>query len=1216
MQQATGKIQKWFWIVSVICAIISFGIFHYSYTSNSQLAKHAEEKLHEKECLAEKKLNELVRNIRKYGSSNAFKYLKKENDDLYEKHDITLCFYKRDTLLFWTANQPAIETLLFSQIHKAELIKLRNGWFESIAKRDSLPSYCAAIALIGIKHQYDVENKYVQNVFSTWLELPNNTNLTLDYTNQNNIITSKEGNTLFAITREGSSSVNQYMMMLSSLFALLSFAGALIAIYHIMLVQVQNKFIRFIAYTFIVFALRTLMIYYKFPQSFYQTSLFNPIIFADGSSFYFSHLGDILINSILLFIISVIAFKTNLTKHFSSNTKIVLFMCGATLLQFLYSTVIKNTIQSLVNNSTITYNINDLFNLSYYTFIGLLSVGLMLYSFYIFTEKLVVVAFLLKKKILISLLLSMGLITVICFYSNSNVLECLWTLPLVGLSVLLKKYKASYNFINVGLIILTSTIAISLLFNKYERINKKSTYDALSYSLTDRQEVIAENEFIKVATSIKSDERLKNLLSLMPLSAQATEQNIRQTNFSGYFERYDIHLYLVKDHCSFSLPQDENEYLTETAFEEEILKGSQTVSDELRFIDDENGPIKYIAKLELKDRAEKNYQLYIRLDPKNSSYLGVFPDLLLDKSLEKKRDLKNISYAIYYNHKLQQSYGDFQYPLFYSNNFFENSLSENYEHYSYETRNNTELIISDARFGLWQHLTSISYLFIFFTLIVLLSIWVNNFINKKQNKFTSLNYRIQFVLVSVVFISLATVVTGTIWVVNSQFENNNKNELISKSKLVLNEVQQYVGKTGKLELSSKDATTAMLKKLAKLFDSDISMFTDKGALYASSQSAIYDQGLISKFINPTAFSHFNQNALTAYSHRENIGSLNYLSAYMPFFNQNSQLVGFINLPYFSRQKDLEKELIVYLTTLINIYTILFVIATLISLFLSTILTKPLRMIKQQLSGLKFGAKNEEIQWQSDDEIGGLVSEYNGMLVKLDESSKLLAKSERESAWREMAKQVAHEIKNPLTPMKLNIQHLKRVVATNPEDINERVTKVADMLIEQIDSLSFIATEFSNFAKLPNTQLVKLNVVEVLQNVAELFQQNNHIKILLHAPKSLLIMADREQCVRLFTNLLKNAEQSIPETKEGIIEISAWEEKGNQLIISIKDNGTGIEDDIKEKIFEPNFTTKSTGAGLGLAMVKNSVTAFNGTITFETVINKGTTFTLIFPLLTD
>jgi nitrogen fixation/metabolism regulation signal transduction histidine kinase len=465
-----------------------------------------------------------------------------------------------------------------------------------------------------------------------------------------------------------------------------------------------------------------------------------------------------------------------------------------------------------------------------------------------------------------------------------------------------------------------------------------------------------------------------------------------------------------------------------------------------------------------------------------------------------------------------------------------------------------------------------------------------------------------------VVLSLAGVVIGTVWVVSSQFELKNKKDLVLKSQSVLKELQQNIGQLDALEPAYKDITTIRLKRLSQLFGSDISLFNLRGTLYATSQPAIYDQGLVSKFMNPIAYQSFKKGVHANYIHRENIGSLNYLSAYIPFFSAQDRLLGYINLPYFARQKDLEKELSAYLITLINIYTILFAITTLIALLVSNLLTKPLRIIRQQISEIQFGKYNEALHWKSNDEIGNLVAEYNNMLLKLEQSSELLAQSERESAWREMAKQVAHEIKNPLTPMKLNIQHLQRVVDTHPEEVNDRVKKVSQMLIEQIDTLSHIATEFSNFAKLPNATLEVVNLFDVLQNVTRLFQQNTECEIVLSAPDELLIMADREQCLRIFTNLLKNAEQSIQEGQKGRIEIVANESKG-WITVQVRDNGSGIADEVKPKMFTPNFTTKTTGTGLGLAMVKNSVLSFNGTVEFATQLNQGTVFTLKFPSVT-
>jgi len=793
-------------------------------------------------------------------------------------------------------------------------------------------------------------------------------------------------------------------------------------------------------------------------------------------------------------------------------------------------------------------------------------------------------------------------------------IDYVWPILLLLISFILKVKNISRHFIGIGTVILINVFAISSLFQKYESLNKKQTFEALALNLSDTRDIIAENELNKICTSIKENAILKKLISSGISNSSQIEQLIRQQNFSGYFERYDIVLSLFKDDCTPFFLNLNPMYLNEDYFLHQIEKyGQSTLCKDLYFIDKEKKSMRYVAKINIEERQYSNklYHLFIQMEPKLAVNLGAFPDLLLDKSLEKKIESRQISYAVYEFDKLLQNFGEYQYPLFVQNGFSDFFANDACRHFIYHPQKDKTVIITDKLNGLWEKFTFNSYLFIFFSLIVLLAVWIDALLIKRKHQFASLNYRIQFILVSVVITSLTIAVIGTIWVVNNQFELKNENELILKSQVVLKELEQTVGELETLNPFYKEITAYKLKHLAQLFGSDISLFDKQGILYASSQPAVYSLGLLSNLMHPIAYQNFIKTTRSNFVHKEQIGELIYLSAYVPFYSKQGKLLGYLNLPYFSRQKDLEKELTAYLTTLINIYAILISVVSVVALLVSDILTKPLRIIKQQLSNIQFGKFNEGLHWQSDDEIGKLVAEYNNMLIKLDKSSQLLAQSERESAWREMAKQVAHEIKNPLTPMKLNIQHLQRVVETHPDDINERVKKVSLMLIEQIDTLSHIATEFSNFAKFPNPVLEEVNLSNVIHNVASLFQQATHCELMLHIQEPLLIMADREQCLRIFTNLLKNAEQSIPQDRKGQINITAYLQD-KMITVTIQDNGNGISDDIKHKLFTPYFTTKSSGTGLGLAMVKSAIVSFNGNISFNTQVGKGTSFTLVFP----
>jgi nitrogen fixation/metabolism regulation signal transduction histidine kinase len=271
------------------------------------------------------------------------------------------------------------------------------------------------------------------------------------------------------------------------------------------------------------------------------------------------------------------------------------------------------------------------------------------------------------------------------------------------------------------------------------------------------------------------------------------------------------------------------------------------------------------------------------------------------------------------------------------------------------------------------------------------------------------------------------------------------------------------------------------------------------------------------------------------------------------------------------------------------------------------------MLQQKLANISLGKKNETIEWNNKDEIGNLIIEYNRMILELSESAERLAKSERESAWREMAKQVAHEIKNPLTPLRLNAQLIQRAYQEQSPQFDEKFKKFTTMLIEQVDTLAQIANEFSNFAVMPKPKLTKVNLSDVIQNAVTLFRTTTASEINFNLlTDNDIIDADKEQLLRVFNNLIKNALQAINDEKNGSIEINLKEEK-NGLLVQVIDNGIGMNDEQKKMIFVPNFTTKTGGMGLGLAMVKSILENINSTISFTSIENEGTVFELRFPL---
>jgi nitrogen fixation/metabolism regulation signal transduction histidine kinase len=365
-------------------------------------------------------------------------------------------------------------------------------------------------------------------------------------------------------------------------------------------------------------------------------------------------------------------------------------------------------------------------------------------------------------------------------------------------------------------------------------------------------------------------------------------------------------------------------------------------------------------------------------------------------------------------------------------------------------------------------------------------------------------------------------------------------------------------------------------------------------------------------MNTQAFNQLKIQNKSEYIHQENIGELNYISAYLPFFNSDGKLLAFLNLQHFGQQQEVENQIQQFLVAILNVFMLLLAISIILAIIMSNWVTKPLRLLQTNLSLIRFGKKNQMIDYTKNDEIGVLVKEYNNKLKELEQTAEQLAKSERESAWRDMAKQVAHEIKNPLTPMKLSIQQMMRVFEKENPEAKIKIDRLANSLIEQIDGLAKIANEFSNFAKMPSPVLEKIELLEICRNVISLFSQEEYSITFSSNQDSVYILADKDQLIRAINNLLKNSIQSFSDDRTGKISIGVIARMG-QCSIEIKDNGCGIPLNQQNKIFIPYFTTKSTGTGIGLSITKQIIENHNGTITFQTTEDIGTIFTIELPL---
>lgn len=404
-----------------------------------------------------------------------------------------------------------------------------------------------------------------------------------------------------------------------------------------------------------------------------------------------------------------------------------------------------------------------------------------------------------------------------------------------------------------------------------------------------------------------------------------------------------------------------------------------------------------------------------------------------------------------------------------------------------------------------------------------------------------------------------------------------------------------------------------IHELSNIHGLEINIYDLNGQLLKSSKAA-FSVDTIRQFIPANVLRVIRSTAEKRYVDLNQTESgKRFRSSYSYIKDTKFKPLGIINLPYIEDDGYYEKELNNFLIRFSQVYSFMLLISVIIAYFLSSYITKSIKEVSDRLKETRLNETNEKIDMgDTPQEISLLVNAYNNLVEDLDESATKLAQSEREQAWREMAKQVAHEIKNPLTPMRLTVQSFQRRFDPADPNIRQKIDEYSKTLIQQIDTMTSVASAFSSFASMPAQQNETLNVVKIVQLALEIFNEP-YITYKTEEPYIVTRM-DRTQLIRIITNLVKNAIQAIPEEEASpMVEVRVFKE-GSHAKIAVKDNGKGISPENKSRIFEPKFTTKTSGMGLGLGIIKNIVENYNGTITFESEPGTGTEFLVTLPII--
>ena len=482
---------------------------------------------------------------------------------------------------------------------------------------------------------------------------------------------------------------------------------------------------------------------------------------------------------------------------------------------------------------------------------------------------------------------------------------------------------------------------------------------------------------------------------------------------------------------------------------------------------------------------------------------------------------------------------------------------------------------------------------------------IKNFKFKRQ---ISIRFRIFIAMSSLVVIAFGGIAILTIPQYKEQ-SNKYHEQRLERKKSQLQRSISYVFQETPFGLNKAEIDSIFKEKIFQIADVqnvNFSIYSLDGNLL---NSTIIDS--VKNKISDSILKKLNQSKNLSIIQKTTIGKIQYRSSYSLVLDTFSNPIWILNLPYYDDDTLNTYELDSFIIIFGEVYFLILIIAIIFSYLISVYITKSLSEIGKKIKLTRLDKTNTKIQIKArSKEVNILVESYNKMVGMLNESVEKLSKSNKEQAWREMAKQVAHEIKNPLTPMRLSVQSFLRNFDINDSEIDTKLDEFSKTLIQQIDTMSTIASAFSNFAEMPAQQGEKINIIETTRLALKIFKEKHITFNSEHG--NIQVSIDRTQMVRIVTNLIKNAVEACGSIEDPLIQVNI-KKKNKKVVIDISDNGIGISKEIKSKIFEPKFTTKTSGMGLGLGMVKNLVSSYRGSISFKSKINLGTSFIISFPI---
>jgi two-component system, NtrC family, nitrogen regulation sensor histidine kinase NtrY len=1148
---------------------------------------------------------------------------------ILSRDEIILLVYSKGRIEFWSNNCVSFPPVFSDSICTKKQIFISNEWFIPVCHR--VLNY-DIVALVGIGKSYSISNQMLRSGFLETYGLPETTGLSFAESDSRFHVVDKNGDFSFSLLFPDPKPNTIFLIL-----PLLLWAGLFVVL--LLLINLTTTWLsgRGRPLLSLLFAATALSIVYLIilatgkPDSVHSTKLFSKFIFSSG--LLVPTVGDLFILSILLIDFAYLFFKFFPEKKASDQMgygDLALSICIiiAAILVFI---LINNIFITLIVGSTVNFEAYKILDINIISVVGVLSVLFLLFV----PPVLILKSYRLQRALptgTIVLITLLCIVIVFCiaalagndlgiysilFIVASSLILLMWERTSLTLFSLLAVYAAFAGIYATSVII------------KYSERRGDEAMKVMAVTIANEHDLIAESLLLDLWPSLEADTTLKRMMRKETFSHKDhidIHEYLSDKYFTGYWENYDLNDVVCYDDSKLELPQEAGK----TAncffyFDNEIKENGDPITGTgFWFIEKEMGRADYFTRLFYYVSPFLTTGLFIELTNHIETYQTGYPELLIDKAWQRFPKLKDVSYAKYSGNNLLLQSGDCQYetklfPVDFKNSEYQFVDRDKYHHLLYN-RGDMTIVISKLGITAFDKTISFAYMFIINLLLTLAVIMIFMGNTRSFFRFDTFRRKLQLAFASVLMVVFVIVIIAALLVSVTRFTENHTHILREKIKSVALELEMDMVPENIKD--SKDQSTydltimsSLLVKLSNIFLTDINLYDPSGELISTSRPEIFMKQLEGTRMNADAWTALSVNNRMEFIKEERIGNLKFLSAYMPLFSSDNRLVAYINLPYFKMQDLLAGEISSLVVSVINFTFLLMMLILWLAVFISDRLTTPLQLLQRALASVELGKKSEHLKYNSKDEVGDMVKQYNRMIDELDESAKKLARSERELAWREMARQIAHEIKNPLTPMKLNVQQLLRWWKDGTPDFSNRLETFTGNQIEYIDNLSSIATAFSNFARLPSADPVEMDLISQLMKTVELFSQTDGVTINLKYGNfsRIMMMADKEHMNGIFSNLIKNAIQAIPSGRTGKIDISVSVTGGKALLV-FSDNGQGIPEELKSKMFTPNFTTKSSGMGLGLSIVKRYVETAGGTIWYESTPDRGTSFFIELPVL--